>query len=201
MKKLSLQGTWLIDDLNFETLRKSDKTGNDNKFGFQAGFSWEDAFTLKNLNLTYEVTRIDPFVYSHRGINNSYSNWNLPIGAALNPNSDEHAVRLSYNVNSRLNITATFKHQRSGMNIIDSTGRIAANVGSNILRGDGDFEIPNKFLQGLRINKNIITAEVSWQPIRQYFFSVKYQNRSFSYVDQNRTLSDNIFWGTFRVDY
>ena len=55
VKKLSLQGTWLIDDLNFATLGKSDVTGNDNKFGFQAGLSWQDAFTLKNLNLTYEV--------------------------------------------------------------------------------------------------------------------------------------------------
>jgi hypothetical protein len=201
VKKFSLQGTWLIDDLNFETLGKSDEKGNDNKFGFQAGMSWQDAFTLKNLNLVYEYTRIDPFVYSHRGINNSYSNWNLPIGAALNPNSDEHAVRLSYDISSRFNLTLTFKHQRSGMNITDSTGQIVTNVGSNILHGEGDFLIKNIFLQGLRVDRNIFIAEITWQPIRQYFFSLKYQSRAFDYKDKNRSLSDNIFFGTFRIDY
>ena len=116
-------------------------------------------------------------------------------------NSDEHAVRLSYDFNSRLNITVTFKHQRSGMNVTDSTGGIVTNVGSNILRGEGDFLIPNIFLQGLRVDRNIIIAELTWQPIRQYYFSIKYQNRSFNYIDENRTISDNIFWGTFKVDY
>jgi hypothetical protein len=201
VKTLSLQGTWLIDDLNFETLGKSDKTGNDNKFGFQAGIDWQDAFTLKNLNLIYEYTRIDPFVYSHRSINNSYTNWNLPIGAALNPNSDEHAIKLKYDFNSRLNLSVTFKHQRSGMNITDSTGKIITNVGSNILHGENDFLIKNEFLNGLRVDRNIIIAELTWQPIRQYFFTIKYESRAFDYVDDNRTLSDNIFWGTFRVDY
>lgn len=200
-KKIALQGTLLIDDLNFETLGKSDKTGNDNKFAFQWGFNWQDALLLKNLALTYEYTRIDPFVYSHRQNNNSYTHWNLPLGPALNPNSDEHAVRLSYDFGSRLNFTLTFKRQRSGMNITDSTGSIVTNVGSNILRGEGDFLIKNEFLQGLRVNRNIFIAEITWQPVRQYYFSVKFQNRSFDYEKDNRTLSDNIFWGSFRVDY
>jgi hypothetical protein len=200
-KKISLQGTLLIDDLNFETLGKSDKTGNDNKFAFQWGFNWQDALLLKNLALAYEYTRIDPFVYSHRQINNSYANWNLPIAHALNPNSDEHAVRLSYDFGSRLNITFTFKHQRSGMNITDSTGALVTNVGSNILRGDGDFLIKNEFLQGLKVNRNIIIAEITWQPIRQYYFSFKFQNRTFDYEKDSRSVSDNIFWGSFKVDY
>ena len=87
------------------------------------------------------------------------------------------------------------------MNITDSTGKIITNVGSNILHGENDFLIKNVFLQGLRVDRNIIIAELTWQPIRQYFFTVKYESRAFDYVDDNRTLSDNIFWGTFRVDY
>jgi len=201
VKRLSLQGTFIIDDINFETLGKSDKTGNDNKFAFQGGINWQDALLLKNLVLTYEFTKIDPFVYSHRENNNSYTNWNLPIGPALNPNSDEHALKLSYDFGSRLNVTLTYKHQRSGMNITDSTGNIVTNVGSNILIGEGDFLIKNEFLQGLRVDRNIIIAEITWQPIKQYYFSVKYQNRTFNYEKESRTLSDNIFWGSFKIDY
>jgi hypothetical protein len=200
VKKLSLQGSLLIDDLNFETLGESDKTGNDNKFAFQGGFSWQDAFMLNNLNFIYEFTHIDPFVYSHRENKNSYSHWNLPVGHALNPNSDEHAFRLIYNFGSRLNLNLTYQLQRTGLNYFDSTGNFI-NIGSNILRGENDFAVKNEFLNGIRLNRNLITAELTWQPIFQYFFTVRYQNRTYDYIDQNRKLSDNIFWGIFRVDY
>jgi hypothetical protein len=199
-KKIALQGSLLIDDLNFETLGKTDKTGNDNKFAFQSGLSWMDAFTLKNLNFVYEFTHIDPFVYSHRENNNSYTNWNLPIGHALNPNSDEHAFRLSYDVSNRLNLNITYRLQRTGLNYYDSTGTFV-NVGSDILHGENDFAIKNEFLNGVRLNRNILTAEITWQPILQYFFTVRYQSTSYDYINSNRKLSDNVFWGIFRIDY
>ncbi len=200
VRKLSLQGTWLIDDINFSTIGNKDKTSGDNKFGLQWGLNWQDAFTLSNLSFVYEYTRLDPFVYSHRAINNSYTNWDLPIGAALNPNSDEHAFRLTYDIGSRLNIAVTYKLQRTGLNYTDSLGNFI-NVGSNILNGKDDAVRYNQFLNGLRVNTNIVIAEITWQPIRQYYFAVKFENRSFNYTSGNRKLSDKIFWGSFRVDY
>jgi hypothetical protein len=202
VKKFTFQGTFLIDDLNFKTLGKSDVSSNDNKFGYQAGLSWQDAFTVSNLNLIYEYTKIDPFVYSHRENNNYYANWGLPIGHELSPNSDEHAVKLSYSIGSRFNIAFTYKHQRSGENLTDSVGNVLINYGSNILHGENDFIMTNKFLNGLRVDRNILIAELTWQPIRQYYFSIKYQYQSINNIFQdNRKLNDNIFWGTFRVDY
>jgi capsule assembly protein Wzi len=201
VKKLKVQGTFLIDDLNFETLGKSGPQSNDNKFAYQWGLNWQDAFTVSNLGFTYEYTRVNPFVYSHRDYNNSYAHWGLPLGAALNPNSDEHAVKVTYDFGSRLNISVAYKHQRSGENLLDSNGNIVINYGSNILDGRNDYAQENIFLNGIRINRNIITAEISWQPIRQYYFILRFMKRSFDYVDNGRTLSDNIFQGILRVDY
>jgi hypothetical protein len=190
----------LIDDINFETLGSDTTTGNDNKFGFQGGLNWQNAFTLPNLNLAYEYTRLDPFVYSHREINNSYSNWGLPIGHALNPNSDEHAFKLAFNYGSRLYISLAYKMQRTGENYTDSLGNFI-NVGSNILYGKGDFVRKNEFLSGERINRNIIIAELTWQPIRQYYISVRFQRRNYEYIDKNITSGENIYWGSLRIDY
>ncbi|MFI5144619.1 MAG: hypothetical protein ACHQJ4_03405 [Ignavibacteria bacterium] len=201
VKKIALQVTLLIDDINFKTMGKKDATSSDNKLGYQGGVSWQDAFAIKNLNFIYEYTRLDPFVYSHREINNSYSNWNLPIGAALNPNSDEHAVKLSYDLSSRVNLAVTYKLQHSGMNITDSLGNIVVNVGSNILNGSNDFISYNQFLKGDRVDRNIITAELTLQPIRQYFLIFKFEHRSIKDKWENKTLNDNIFWGTFSIDY
>ena len=201
VKNLTIQGSLLIDDLNFETISDTSKKSGDNKFAFQSGLNWQNAFMLPNLSFAYEYTRIDPFVYSHREINNSYTHWDLPLGHSLNPNSDEHAFKLAYNFGSRLYVGLTYKMQRSGMNIVDSLGNVTYNVGSNILYGSGDTEHKNVFLDGLRVNRNILQAELTWQPIRQYYITLKYMMRGFDYTTQNRKLNDNIFQAVFRIDY
>lgn len=200
VRNLSIQGSLLIDDLNFETLSNDSAKGNDNKFAFQAGFNWQNALTLPNLALTYEFTHIDPFVYAHREINNSYSNWSLPIGHALNPNSDEHAFKLSYAFGSMLKLAVTYKMQRTGLNYYDSLGNFI-NVGSDILNGSYDFVRANKFLNGTRLNTNIIIAELDFEPIRQYHIAVRYQRNNYDFTESNITFGENIFWGSFKIDY
>ena len=200
VKNVSLQSSLLIDDLNFGTIADDSSKGNDNKFGFQAGLNWQDALTLPNLGFYYEYTRINPFVYSHREINNSYSNWGLPIGHALNPNSDEHAFKLSYNWGSLINLAVTYKMQRTGENYTDSLGNFV-NVGSDILFGRGDFLRKNVFLDGNRLNRAIIAAEITIQPVKQYYITLRYQRTNFDYTDKNITFGENIFWGNFRIDY
>jgi hypothetical protein len=192
VKNLTFQASLLVDDLNFETISDTSKKSNDNKFAFQAGFNWQNAFTLPNLSFAYEYTRIDPYVYTHREINNSYSHWGLPLGHSLNPNSDEHAFKLAYNFGSRLYLAVIYKKQRSGMNLTDSLGNVILNVGADILNGR-ESGLKNEFLDGLRIDRNIVQAELTWQPIRQYFFTIRYTMRGFDYTSQNRTLSENIF--------
>jgi hypothetical protein len=201
VRTLTLQASLLVDDLNFETLSDTSSKNNDNKFAFQSGLSWQNAFTLPNLNLVYEYTRIDPFVYSHRENNNSYAQWSLPLGHSLNPNSDEHAIKLAYNIGSRLYLALIYRRQRSGMNETDSIGNLVQNYGADINNGKATHQFKNTFLNGLRVDRNIIQAELTWQPIRQYFFTLRYMMKSYNYSSQNRTLSDNIFQGIFRFDY
>jgi hypothetical protein len=200
VKNFSFQASLLIDDLNFETLGNDSTKGNDNKFAMQGGINWQNFATVPNLNFMYEYTRIDPFVYAHREINNSYSNWGLSIGHALNPNSDEHAFKLAYNFGSRVYAAVTYKMQRTGLNYYDSLGNFV-NVGSDILDGSNDFLRKNTFLAGTRLNRSIIMAELVFEPIKQYFFTIRYQRRNFDYVDKNISYGENIFWGSFRVDY
>ena len=61
--------------------------------------------------------------------------------------------------------------------------------------------IRDRFLSGVRINRNIIIAELEFEPIKQYYFTIRYQRRNFEYVDRNITYGENIFWGNFRIDY
>ncbi len=202
-KKVRMIGTFLIDDLNFETLKYAgnDVRGNDNKFGWQWGILWTDALRVSNLTLFTEYTRINPFVYSHRSIANSYTHKDLSLGHSLQPNSDEWLLGFDFDITYRLGINGQVRFQRSGENIVDSRGGMIYNAGGNILRGDGDHLHANVFLDGRRVNRTLATLSLEWQPIKQYFLEIKYFHRSFDFVKEARTLNDSILWTTVRVDY
>ena len=201
VRKIRLSGTFMIDDLNLGTIGNTDVSGNDNKFGWQLGVQWQDAFSLGNLLLSLEYTRIGPFVGAHREIVSSYTNWNLPLGQALQPNSDDWMLLTEYDLTPRISFSGKFEFQRTGENIVDGSGNILFNAGSDILHGEGDFDHPNVFLQGVRVNRFLATIGILWQPVRQYFLELTYFFRFYNYTSESRTLSDNILWSTLRIDF
>jgi hypothetical protein len=201
LKNLAIQGTFLIDDLNLNTLYKSDYTSNDNKFGYQIGTLWTDAFAVPNLSFALEYTRLDPFVYSHRSNKSTYTNWDLSLGHALPPNSDEIAMKFHYDITNRIKFDFLYQFQRSGEGIIiDSTGKLIANYGGNINRGDGDDIMKDTFLNGYRVDRNIFTFNLSLEPIKQYYIELKYQLRAYDVKYLNKHTRDNLYWATLHFD-
>jgi hypothetical protein len=201
VKNLGVQASILIDDLDFQSLFKSNSEVS-NKFGFQLGTLWTDAFTMPNLDLKLEYTRLNPFIYAHKTNKSNYTHWDFPLGHNLPPNSDEIAARLDFRFGSRLTAAILYRHQRSGNGfVLDSLGNILINYGGNIENGIGESNITPKFLGGNRVNRDIITFNLTWEPIRQYYIDFMYVNRSIENVFENRKLQDNYFFATLRVDY
>lgn len=204
IKTLSFQGSLLIDDLNFSSIFDNKKNGglaNDNRFAYQIGSMWTDVFTLPGVTATIEYTRINPFVYSHRTNKSQYTNWSLPLGHNLSPNSDEIAVRLSSYIYSRLNVKLIYQHQRSAGRIILHGDTLIENYGGDINRGDGDVVRENTFLSGDRVNRDIFTFDFIWQPIRQYFLEFKYQYKITDIIYLSKKFKDIYFFLTARVDF
>lgn len=201
VRNLAFQGSWLIDDLEFSTLF-TDSAKISNKFGIQFGTYWTDAFTVPDLTLKLEYTRLDPFVYAHKSNKAQYTHWNLPLGPALPPNSDQIAVGLSLNYGSRVKTSISYRHQRSGEGLVlDSAGNVVINYGGNINYGIGESNVVPKFLSGNRVNRDIITFNFSWEPIRQYFLNFMYVHRLTNNEFENRELTDDYFFATFQVNY
>ncbi|MDQ3020005.1 MAG: capsule assembly Wzi family protein [Bacteroidota bacterium] len=198
VKNFSFQTSLLIDDLTFGTLGKQDSL-NENKFGWQLGALWSNA---ANINLALEFTHLDPFVYSHRSNKSTYTNYLMPLGHALPPNSDEIAAKISCDVSDRLNINLLYQHQRSGEGIVlDSSGNIIANYGGNINFGLGDAYLrTNGFLDGTRINRDIFTAEILWQPVWQFYFEGKFQYRVNNNLTDDLKFKDSFYFASFKVD-
>lgn len=200
-KSLAFQGSLLIDDLDFSTLFK-DNSSITNKFAWQLGAMWENAFTLPNLRFTAEYTKLDPFVYSHVSNETEYTHWDLPLGHHLQPNSDEIALGLEYDITNRINLSLLYQHQRSANGIVtDSLGRVIVNYGGNINNASGYSRSDPEFLKGNRIDRDIITANVSWQFLRQFYIDIYYVHRMINNIYQNKKFNDDYGFLTLSIDY
>jgi hypothetical protein len=200
-KSLAFQGSLLIDDLDFSTLFK-DNSSITNKFAWQLGAMWENAFTLPNLRFTAEYTKLDPFVYSHVSNETEYTHWDLPLGHHLQPNSDEIALGLEYDITNRINLSLLYQHQRSANGIVtDSLGRVIVNYGGDINNASGYSRSDPEFLKGNRIDRDIITANVSWQFLRQFYVDIYYVHRMINNIYQNKKFNDDYGFLTLSIDY
>ncbi|MBS1495165.1 MAG: hypothetical protein JST55_16785 [Bacteroidetes bacterium] len=199
--KLSLQGSLLVDDLKFSTLFTSESS-KINKFGIQGGAFWTDAFTVPNLNLKLEYTRLSAFVYSHSSNKSTYTNWDYSLGHALPPNSDEIAAQLEYPISSRLKMKVDYKFQRSADGFVkDANGNIIENYGGEISNSTAQYQSTSTFLKGDRKNRNIVEINLEFEPIKQYYININYVNKIFDNIFESRSLKDNYFTVTAKVEY
>ncbi len=156
----------VIDDIGFGTLSDTSRRGNNNKFAYQLGVS--QAFGSPGASsrsmLTIEYARIDPFTFTHRSINASYTTFGGSVGYDMQPNSDRLALQARHWFTPRTSLRVDLDYTRHGENILDANGNILTaedpdwpgsgtlvaigNVGGDILRGDGDFIVGNRFLRG-----------------------------------------------------
>jgi hypothetical protein len=198
VKNLSFQGALLIDDLTFGTITVNDSL-NENKFGYQIGGLWT---TSLNINVALEFTHLDPFVYSQRYNKSTYTNYSKSLGHSLPPNSDEIAAKIVYDITNRLQLNLLYRHQRSGEGIVvDSSGVLQANYGGNINFGLGDAYLrTNKFLDGVRINRDLLNIGIYWEPYRQFYLTGNYELRMINNLTDNYKTNDSYFFAAIGID-
>jgi hypothetical protein len=127
IKHVQLYGQFLLDDLNISQL-KNKWWGN--KFGFQLGAKYIDAFGITNLDLQAEWNRVRPFTYSHDDSVANYSNYNQPLAHPLGANFNEVIGIVRYQPIPKLMVQAKAIYYKQGKDIGN------ANYGSNILLPD-----------------------------------------------------------------
>jgi len=172
---LELQATFLLDENILSNLQDLDSYKN--KTAYQLGAFWYEAFTLNNLSLIFEYTKIRPYVYSHYNIQNTYTAWGTNLGHPIGPNSDEIFSRLAYNLNDWIRLSLDYRYIRRGENIYDEEGTLVKNVGGdvNISHGTNPENPDAIFLDGIRFNNNIFQFGLRMEPIRDFVFDVIYE--------------------------
>jgi hypothetical protein len=96
-----------------------------NKYGYQLGLKYVDAFNIKNLDLQFETNRVRPFTYSHYDSITNYTHYNQFLAHPLGANFQEFIGILKYQPVPRWYVNARMIYYYQGLD----SGSV--NFGSN----------------------------------------------------------------------
>ena len=178
--KLKLYSTILIDDIDFGKIG-SGWYGNQSLISIGAYSS--QLYNIIPIELEFQYIKIDPYVFSHRFLDNNYTNSDFNLGSNLMPNSTSTNLFIYYRPHYRINLFAGYTYTIHGANIKDEYGNTLVNYGGDTMLGyrvgdseevyllNGDKEIFREF-----------QLSASFEPIKNWIFSLKldYSNNSIS---------------------
>ncbi len=169
---LKLYGTLVVDELDFS------KIGTNwwgNLFSYQIGGFVTEPFGIENLDVNAEYLKIAPYTYSHKFIENNYTNFNSFIGPNMHPNSDKFWLNFKYAVNYRLAFDLGISYERHGSNLKDGNGNVIKNVGGDINFGhryEDSEEVT--FLDGEVEKKTALSALVNYEIFNNIFMAAAF---------------------------
>jgi len=196
-KNLEFQATYFLDDNPLGNLQ--DFSNYINKTGYQIGVFWYSPFSINDLSVVLEYTRIRPYVYSHINPKNSYTAFNQLLGHHIGPNSDEIFLQIAYNFNENIRFNFDYQYIRHGQNIYDSQSNLVFNAGGDAFVTHRDIIDPMRidFLDGERINQNIFTFNIRYEPYRNFVFDLFFRETMSKNI--SRDTNDNSSYGYLRL--
>lgn len=199
-RKVQLYSQLLLDEFKFKELTKN--TGSwRNKFGYQLGLKYPDAFGIKNLDLQVETNRVRPFTYSHFDSVTEYSHYNQPMAHPLGANFQEYIGVLKYQPLTKLYLQARAIYFYQGL---DSFG---VNYGSNIFL---NYETRSKDFgyfvgSGNKVKSLNVNFLASYELFENLFIDANLQHRTYNVAssgDASTTVvSVGVRWNMARREF
>ena len=85
---INIYSQFILDEFSLDDIKAGEKSWK-NKFGYQIGVKYFNAFKVDNLLLQFEYNRVRPFTYSHNTIVLNYANANQPMAHLWGANFSE----------------------------------------------------------------------------------------------------------------
>lgn len=165
VKGVSTYGQLVLDEFKLEHVKARDGWWA-NKFGYQLGVKYFDAFGVSNLDLQAETNIVRPYTYSHNTLYGSYSNYLQPIAHPLGANFKEYIGLARYQPIPRLHLTGKLIYAQVGR---DEPG---INWGNDILKNNSlgkENEYNNVISQGVTNDILLVSLTASWQLAHNMF--------------------------------
>ncbi len=114
--KFQFYGQFLLDEFIASEITKNNGFWA-NKYGYQLGAKYVDAFTIKNLDLQIETNRVRPFTYSHNDSITNYTHYNQMLAHPLGANFQEVVGVLKYQPAPKWYINARAIYYYQGLDL------------------------------------------------------------------------------------
>ena len=195
-QRIQLYGQFLMDEFIISRIRRQ-PTNWANKFGFQLGGKYVDAFGVKNLDLQVEANRVRPFTYSHSDSIANYTHYNQPLAHPLGANFQEIIGIVRYQPAPKWTVDSRIIYFEKGL---DSTN---SNFGGNIFKnystrsGENGFKIAS----GVASSCLNATLDVSYEAKYNLFIDAGVQYRTFKLATLNEATKDLNYYLALRLNF
>jgi hypothetical protein len=154
---VNFYGQFLLDEFSLGDMKSGEKSWK-NKFGYQIGAKYYNAFGIKKLYLQAEYNQVRPYVYAHSNPITNYGHNNQSMGHNWGSNFKEITFIARYFKNRFFADTKLSIGER-GFDFDTTTN--TANYGANIYK---DYDLDRAFNNGVTIGQgnkaNLLIADI-----------------------------------------
>jgi len=152
----NMYGQFVLDEFSLGDVKGGEKSWK-NKYGYQIGAKYYNAFKVKDLMLQMEYNRVRPYTYSHNTIVLNYGHNNQPMAHLWGANFSETIVIGRYHYN-RWFADAKFVFGSRGLDFNNGTDDFS--YGGDIYRDYNDRPFDTGVKVGQGIKTNVFHAEL-----------------------------------------
>lgn len=200
---LQFYGQILLDEFKLSEV-KANKGWWANKFGFQLGAKYIDAFGVSNLDLQVETNRVRPFTYSHNNIISNVTHYNQPLTHPLGSSFQEFIGILKYQPASKWYVNARLIYYYQGLDSVNADGTPGRNYGSNPFRLPSDQRLTNEgFTIGGGRKATCLNAlfAVSYEPWENFYIDASLQQRNYKIANEpSNSINTTLITAGIRVN-
>jgi Gram-negative bacterial TonB protein C-terminal len=149
--QINAYGQFLLDEFSLGEVKKQNNSWK-NKFGYQLGVKYYNAFHVENLLLQLEFNHVRPYVYSHSDPITNYGHNNQSIGHSWGGNFQEIIVLARYH-KGRLFADAKITLGKRGLDF--DTPEDSFNYGGNIYK---DYDVQRPFDADVKVGQGNTTS-------------------------------------------
>jgi hypothetical protein len=144
--QINFYGQFLLDEFSLADVKAGEKSWK-NKFGYQLGVKYFNAFSIKNLLLQLEYNHVRPYVYAHSEPITNYAHNNQSLGHQWGGNFKEFIAIARYH-NGRYFADAKITFGERGLDF--DTAEDGFNYGGNIYK---DYDEARPYDTGVTVGQ------------------------------------------------
>lgn len=188
-KTASVYGQFILDDISISNILDGHMDWWGNKFGYQLGAKYINAFGIPFLDAQVEWNQVRPYTYSHYDSQSNYSNYKQTLAHPLGANFNELIFAVRYQATPHLLLQSTLHLMDTGEDM-DSIS-----YGGNVIlpntQRPGDYG--HHIGQGIETNISYWSSSAQYELSPGVFIDARVILRNKTSASPERNLKTNLF--------